>query len=202
MMQYDCHEALKKIHPKLNNLSNISLEDFLLIEPIVKIQEVKAGDFFLKAGSSSAHVALILKGITKTYYITENGKEHITHFGIEGSFTGVYTQMLKKEPCTGDVKALERSILLVMNYYELIDVTKTNLQWAHLLRRIAEERYVFRSEKERNITLKTAQERYEYFIEKHPQLFARLPQQEIALYLNITPATLSRLKNGTGKYKK
>ena len=96
------------------------------------------------------------------------------------------------EPCT----------LLTMNYQEMLDVTKDKIAWAHLLRTFAEQRYVYRSEKHRNITLKTAQEKYEYFKSNNPLLIDRLPQNQISLYLNIAPATLSRLKNNSGKYKK
>jgi hypothetical protein len=33
------------------------------------------------------------------------------------------------------------------------------------------------------------------FVRKHPDLFERLPKKELASYLNLSPETLSRLKN-------
>lgn len=33
------------------------------------------------------------------------------------------------------------------------------------------------------------------FLRKHPDLFDRMPKKELASYLNLSPETLSRLKN-------
>jgi CRP-like cAMP-binding protein len=33
------------------------------------------------------------------------------------------------------------------------------------------------------------------FLRKHPELFDRMPKKELASYLNLSPETLSRLKN-------
>lgn len=202
MKQGLTEEFFSRIHNKLSKTSPITFDDFLIIRSIVHIQDLAAGESFLRPGDSSQKVAIILKGLAKTYYITESGKEYVSHFGAEGSFLGVYTDMIKNTPSTGYVEAIEPCTLLVMNYQDLLETTKASLPWAHLLRKIAESRYVHRSEKDRNITLKTAKERYEYFIITHPDLVDRLPQHQIALYLNLTAATLSRLKNQSGNYKR
>lgn len=201
-MNHLLHDSFSKIHQILEMKSGISLSELLLIAPIVKIEELAPGDFFLRAGESSQKVAFTLKGLAKTFYILDNSKELISDFGNEGSFLGVYTDMLKNVPSTGYIQAIEACTLLVMNYQEMLAITKDSLAWANLRCAMAEERYIRRSEKDRNITLKTAQEKYEYFNETHPELVDRLPQNQIALYLNINAATLSRLKNSSGNYKK
>lgn len=200
-MKPELFDSVQKIHQKLSKFSNISIEELLIIKNIISIEEIKEGEFFLRPGDSSQKIGIITKGLTKTYYLMENGKEHISHFGSEGSFVGVYTDMLKDINSTGYVQALENTTMVVMDYKELLNVTKNSLAWAHLLRVVAEDRYIYRSDKDRNITLKTAKEKYQYFLDKHPELENRLHQNQIALYLNINAATLSRLKNGSGKYK-
>jgi CRP-like cAMP-binding protein len=201
-MKPELFDSIKKIHERLSQFSSITLEELLLIKSILTLEYLEEGQLFIKPGESSQKFAILIKGLTKTYYLMENGKEHISHFGSEGSFLGVYTDMLKNIPATGYVQALESSTLLVMDYQKLIEVTKDSLAWSKLLLKVAEQRYIYRSDKDRNITLKTAKERYHYFIHIHPELENRLHQNQIALYLNINAATLSRLKNGSGKYKK
>lgn len=195
-------ESIKKIHKKISNISDITLEEISIIAPIIKLETIPAGAFFMIPGESSQKVAFTLNGLAKTYYDLENGKELISHFGSEGSFVGVYTDMLKNIPSTGYIQAVEDCTFIVMNYREMLQATKNNLSWSHLLRTIAEQRYIYRSDKDRNMTLKSAQEKYEYFKLVHPDLVDRLPQNQIASYLNITAATLSRLKNNSGNYKK
>lgn len=195
-------EAVSGIHKQLAKIADISIDELLLIKDIVKIEKYGEGESFIVPGDSAQKAAINLSGLAKTFYITADGKEHITHFGIEGSFIGVYTDMLKKVPSTGYIQTIEPCTFLVMNYEQLLETTKDSLAWAHLLRIIAQTRYIYRSETTRNINRQTANERYQYFVETHPALFNRVPLNQIALYLNITPATLSRLKNGSGKYKK
>ncbi len=201
-MNKNHYDSMCLIHKKLNEISSISLDEFMIIASVVRIEELNPGDLFIQPGESSQKVAFLLKGLAKTYYILENSKSIISHFGIEGSFVGVYTDMLKNIPSTGYIEAIEPCSLLVMNYQEMLDITKNSLSWAHLLRTYTEKRYIYRSDKERNITQKSALEKYKYFSQTHPDLIDRLPQNQIALYLNINPATLSRLKNNTGNYKK
>jgi CRP-like cAMP-binding protein len=200
-MKPELFDSVQKIHQKLAKFSNIKIEELLIIQNIISLEEIKEGEFFLRPGDSAQKIGIITKGLTKAYYLMENGKEHISHFGSEGSFVGAYTDMLKDIPSTGYVQALETTTMVVMDYKELLNVTKNSLAWAHLLRVVAEDRYIYRSDKDRNITLRTAKEKYQYFLEKHPELENRLHQNQIALYLNINAATLSRLKNGSGKYK-
>lgn len=200
-MKPELYDAIKKFHSSLSRFSAISLEELLIAKDIVSIEYLKQGEYFITPGMNSQKVGIIINGLCKTYYILENGKEHITHFGAEGAFVGTYTDMLKKVPTTGYIETLEPSTILVMNYDELLEVTKNSLAWAHLLRKVAEDRYIYRSDKDRQISIKSAKEKYEYFLEAHPDLENRLHQNQIALYLNLTAATLSRLKNQTGKYK-
>lgn len=201
-MTKDILEAVNYVHKMLSTISDISLEELLVVEPIIKIEKYAEGTNFLSPGESSQKAAITLSGLSKTFYLTEDGKEHITHFGAEGSFIGVYTEMLKNVTCTGFIQAIEPCTFMVMDYQELLAITKDSLAWAHLLRIIAQARYIFRSDTTRNINLQNANDRYQYFVKSHPELINKLPQNQIALYLNVNPATLSRLKNSSGNYKK
>ncbi len=200
-MKPEIFDAIKRIHSMLTHFSPITLEEIMLAKDVVSLEYLKVGEYFVSPGMNAQKAGIIVKGLCKTYYILENGKEHISHFGAEGSFIGAYTDMIKNQKATGFVEALEPTTMLVLNYDELLNVTKDSLAWAHLFRKVAENRYIYRSDKDRHISLKTAIEKYEYFVETHPDLESRIPQNQIALYLNLTPATLSRLKNKSGKYK-
>jgi len=195
-------EAANKIISRFKDIPDLKLEDLMVLEPIVKTIEVKANDFFIQPGDDSSKIGIPLNGLTKTFYILDDDKEHISHFGLPGSFIGVYTDLLIGRPSTGYVQALFDTSILYMRYDELLSVTQKSLAWAHLLRKVAESRFVEKSEKDRCINLKSANERYEYFIKNYPTLLDKLPQNQIALFLNLTPATLSRLKNKSGNYKK
>lgn len=200
-MKPELFDAIKKFHEKLSRFSDMSLDELMYAGDVVSLEYLKAGETFISPGMNAQKVGIIVKGLCKTYYILENGKEHISHFGAEGSFIGAYTDMLKRQPASGFVEALEPCTILVMNYDELLTATRKSIAWAHLLRKVAEDRYIYRSDKDRQISLKTAKEKYQYFLEAHPYLESRIHQNQIALYLNLTPATLSRLKNQSGKYK-
>jgi CRP-like cAMP-binding protein len=200
-MKPEIYNAITNIHQRLHQLYPITLDEVLLIAPIVEIVFLKSGENFISPGQSSQKIGMMIKGLAKTYYISENGKEHISQFGAEGTFLGVYTDMLKNISSTGYIETLEDSIIIEMDYQKFSNAINKSLSWAHIMRLVTEQRYIYRSDKDRNINLKSASERYEYFLTIHHDLEHRLQQNQIALYLNITPATLSRLKNKSGKYK-
>ncbi len=200
-MKPELYDAIKQFHTNLGRFSTMSLDELMLAKDIVSIEYLKTGEHFIAPGMHSQKVGIIIKGLCKTFYIHNNGKEHITHLGAEGAFIGTYTDMLKKIPSSGFIEALEPTTILVMNYDEVLEVTKASIAWAHFLRKVAEDRYIYRSDKDRQISLKSAKEKYDYFLQAHPDLENRVSQNQIALYLNLTAATLSRLKNQSGKYK-
>lgn len=199
---HNINQALHLIHPAMNQISPIPLSVLLIISPIVKIESVKAGQFFLHPGDPSNKVALVMSGLMKSYHTLKNEREYINHFANEGVFMSSYADMILKRPSQNFIQALEDSVLLVMNYDEFIKKVSLSLEWTHFLKNIAENRYSVLAEENICITLGSALERYQYFCQKYAHLLERLSLQQIALYLNLTPATLSRLRNGTGKYKK
>lgn len=201
-MNDDLTLGLMSLHKQFNALSPISIDDLLIIKNIVKLEKYPRGTFFLKPGDSPDKVGFTLSGLTKTYFLSESGEEMISGFGVEGNITGLYGNLLKKEKSTYFIQMLEDTTLLVTHHSRLVDSTKHSHSWTRLHLAISQHLYIYLSDVRQNIDLKDATERYNYFIKNFPNLIDRVPQNQFAKYLRINEATLSRIKNQSGKYKR
>lgn len=193
--------ALARFHKYLLTYSDISLEEINLIKPIVEITSYLPGDYFIRPGESSQKVGFTLSGLTKAFFLSEEGEEIIIAFSEEGDVNGLYADILYGIPSTGFIQAIEETHILTTNYKLLMEATKNCLAWMHLHLAISQHLYRYMSDTQKNIDLKSAIERYSYFQKSYPQLIDRLPQNQIAKHLRIDSTTLSRIKNRTGKYK-
>ena len=99
--------------------------------------------------------------------------------------------------------------------YSIVAVTKVRtaelpmLQWADFLDRHVDLKLRFEHEVMKlmsevmahtiTLHLLDAPGRLARFQRKHPELSGRIPKKELAAYLNLTPETLSRLRQKLGK---
>jgi len=194
-------DILHSIHTKLNLIAPIPFDQFLEIKNFSKLVKFYPGELFIKPGSPSNKIAFVLEGLLKTYYLNKNGKEYITHLASEGSFVGNYTDLLSNNETTGFVEAITECWVYYTDYSQIVSLAKKHHSWSFLLWKITEKQYLEQSFYERYIMRKTAVEKLNYFKNQFPKLFEQFPLNQIALYLDITPATLSRLKNNSGRYK-
>src|SRR5882757_6304330 len=122
---------------------------------------------------------------------TPEGREMILRFAAETEMDTSYAAWRLRTPVP----------------YSIVAVTKVRTAqlpmplWVEFLEQHAEVKARFVSEvMTHTITLHLldAPGRLSRFQRKHPELAGRIPKKELAAYLNLTPETLSRLKQKLG----
>ena len=109
---------------KLSKIYDIPVFELIKLLPFIKKVQLEAKETFIYPGDDSDKIAFITKGLTKTFYTSEDGIEYISHFAAEGSFTGLYTDILLGEKASGKIEAIEHSTLYVLSYSHLISLSK------------------------------------------------------------------------------
>lgn len=126
-------------------------------------------------------------------YYLKNGDEVIDEFSLENEFITDYFSFLTQSPVTKNVKCIEDSELLVIEFDTLKNTFSAN-ENQNTWRIIAEGMFLNWHQKAISLMLDDAENRYLKLIEKRADLVQRVPQYLIASYLNVKPETLSRIR--------
>jgi CRP-like cAMP-binding protein len=159
---------------------------------------VKKGTILQTPNSSPTQIYEVHKGLLRSYYIDQKGKEHIFMFAPEGWV--IAESALKEQNSELFIDALEDSILFVQEKSISAITNSTIIEHNEILHKLIRRMAVLQK---RIIMLmsSTAIERYQHFIETYPQIVQRVPQRMIASYLGITPEALSKVKRARIKKK-
>ena len=114
---------------------------------------------------------------------------------VENHIIMCIQSLFKEEPTHLQIHALEPTIIYAMprNLLEQVAMKSVNIQI--LYRKILEESLIQSQIHADMMRFETAQDRYMKLVKLHPQLVLRAPLVYIANYLQMTPETLSRVRN-------
>jgi len=180
-----------KANPSLGGMSPAAWEE---LEPRVEIAEYRKGELLVHQGSTDMEQFFILDGILKRVVANAEGKEMILRFAAENDIDTSYAAWCLKTPVPYSIVAVTKA-----------RVAKVSMpQWVEFLERHPEVKARFEYEVMKlmsevmahtiTLHLLDAPGRLARFQRKHQELAGRIPNKELASYLNLTPETLSRLK--------
>jgi len=185
------------IRARLRNnvvLQHLSDAEWARLEPLLVIEDYAKGATLESQGDRSMDQYFILDGILKRVVANPSGKEMILRFAAESDIETSYAAWRLDTPIPFSiiaVRPVKAAKLSMKHWCEYMD--------RHLLLKSAFELEVMRLMSEvmaHTITLHllNAPGRVHRFVRKHSELLERIPKKELASYLNLTPETLSRLK--------
>jgi len=164
------------------------------LEPRLEITEYRKSELLVHQGSTDMEQFFILDGILKRVVANAEGKEMILRFAAENDMDTSYAAWRLKTPVPYSIVAVTKA-----------RVAKVSMpQWVEFLERHPEVKARFEYEVMKlmsevmahtiTLHLLDAPGRLARFQRKHQELAGRIPNKELASYLNLTPETLSRLK--------
>jgi CRP-like cAMP-binding protein len=141
----------------------------------------------------------VLEGMVKRVVSNPEGREMILRFAAEAEMDTSYAAWRLRTPIPYSIVAVTRVRAAELPMPQWVEFLERN---GELMSRFEYEVMKLMSEvMAHTITLHLldAPGRLLRFHRKHPDLAARIPKKELAAYLNLTPETLSRLKQKLGR---
>jgi CRP-like cAMP-binding protein len=152
-------------------------------------------DFCLiSPGDVEKNINFIVSGIVETRIIKKDGSERITDFFYPNNFFCSLSSFITQNPTNVYMTCLTDCVIESIPYNEYNAALETSLIANKLGRKIAENSYLLRIKREKDMLTKTASERYVDLMQSRPEVIQEIPLSKIAKYLGIDPRSLSRIR--------
>ncbi len=176
--------------------SNIDI-DIHQLEQCLSYQEVKTfkkGAHLLQEGDICKYAYFVEKGLLRTYYIDDKGKEHLLQFAPEGWFITDHDSMYYQKPSAYYIQALEDSTVHQLSNSFFEHLASQNQDFSQFNTRLLHNHISHLQRRIIQLISATAEDRYLSFTQMYPDILLRVPQTMVASYLGITPESLSRIR--------
>ena len=196
-------------HPQCNSirlqlrqnplLRGMRAEQWRELEPMLSIGEYRKADHLVHQGDEEMEQFFILDGMVKRVVSNPEGREMILRFANEGEMDTSYAAWRLRTPIPYSIVAVTqvRTAELTMPHWVEFLEQQPDLKagFEHAVMKLMSEVMAHTI----TLHLLDAPGRLSRFQRKHPELVGRIPKKELAAYLNLTPETLSRLKQKLGR---
>ncbi len=182
---------IEKIVNSIYPLSKRSLEE---INTLIKSEEWKKGETFIKRNKRNTKEYFLLEGVCRSYLINPNGNEITISFFMGNSVLSPFTTRTQKEISLLNFEALTDVKLASFNANEFEKLMINNIEIREFGNTVLRKELSKKVDKELGLASLTAKERLQKFREQFPMLENLVSHSVIASYLGITNVSLSRLR--------
>lgn len=157
-------------------------------------EHIPKNQVLVKEGQVCNKLYFVEKGIGRSYYLKNDGKEVTQWFFGIGSVMSSVDSFFQQSPSIYYLEILEDSIVYSITK-EQMDVLLAKYHKMETLGRLLSIEMLTKVIQKLNaVQFQTAKERYDYMLTEYPDISHQVPLGHIASYLGMTQETLSRIR--------
>ncbi len=157
-------------------------------------ENIPKNTLLIKEGQVSKKLYFVEKGMGRSYYLKDDGKDVTQWFFGVGKFMTSVDSFFQQSPSLYYLETLEDSVIYSISK-ENIDILFSKYQKMEQFGRLVSIEMLTKVVNKLNaIQFQTARERYDYMLAEFPDISYRVPLGHIASYLGMTQETLSRIR--------
>lgn len=184
---------MDKIRKFIDSISPMSNSDWYFFCSKLQELNVKKNTTLLQVGQVENYLSFISKGIVRLY-IPQVTSDLTFGFLFENEFVTGYDSFLSQKPSKYKVETLTESVLWRISKNDLEEVYNKTKNGNIIGRKMAENMFLIKSDREISLLSKTAEERYLNLFKERPKLLQQIPLKYVASYIGVTPQALSRIR--------
>lgn len=177
-----------------NNIEKFWAECQITNHDILQQRKIKAKTILTEANKVADKIYFVQKGCLRLWY-NNDGEEITLEFFFDGDMVFSVESFITGEVGVFYIEALEDSQIFELDKETYDILLETAPQIKISLYEMMISRFTLIIKRLLFDLKNTPQQRYEVLLKKRPELIRRIPQHYIASYLNITPVSLSRIRN-------
>lgn len=182
---------------KLKEVSSMYAEipesEWERVYPLLRAKTFAKNEFFIQVDEVPETIAFIISGIFRVFYTSSKGVEKTLVFRDQKHFLSAYSSFLEKQKSPYSIQAITESVLIYMPLSKYSELVTGHNCWTNISGRYAQQLFIEKENRERELLLLNASKRYENFRKKYMHIINEIPNYMIASYLGITPESLSRI---------
>ena len=173
---------------------SISSEIENKLNEIIIEKKLVRGEIILSDNSIKKEHIFVASGCLRSFYKTENGKEHTIQFAIKNWWISDYITLYTDNKSVVSIESLTHSKILVIDHTKVENFYNEFPQFETFQRKNFEKRVSALQNRILSLLALSASEKYYQFIKDYSEFEKIIPNYQIASYLGITPQSLSRIR--------
>ncbi|MEH6536232.1 MAG: Crp/Fnr family transcriptional regulator [Psychroserpens sp.] len=179
----------------INNYVALTEEERKIILSKVSLRKYLKGQYVVQQGDVCRYSGFIISGCTRTFYVDDDGEEHIVMFSIENWWASEIGSFVSQKPSDYNVQCIEDTELIQLLFEDQEELFKAVPKLERFFRLILEQAFVASQKRIVSSFSLSAKDQYIQFTKQYPEIEKRIPQYMVASYLGITKEFLSKIKN-------
>ncbi|MBC9915478.1 Crp/Fnr family transcriptional regulator [Chitinophaga varians] len=184
-------EQLKKYFSRYALLSEAELN---MLVSVMEYKPYERREHLLEQGAVCRYKYFILKGLVRSYYIDNTGKEKITLFAIENWWVTQMESFVHESPSRLYIQAIEPTETARVRKEDLEALYVSAPKFERIFRIIVQNMLIAIQRRNDFYMQMGAKDRYLNLVQRFPGFAQRVPQYMLASYLDISPEHLSTIR--------